>query len=350
MPNTSPVRPGEEIDADRLKTYLEPRLGPWPDDPLTITEFIQGRSNLTYLLEVGDWCGVLRRPPLGPVAPRAHDMIREFQWLKAIHPVFPWAPRPIWLCTDEAIIGSVFLIMEYKPGIVFAEDFTHPFTYAPELGSHVSQLMVKRLVDLHNVTWQHIPIQGWVKPEGFLARQVTGWITRYHKAKVRTIPGDEELTGWLASHVPVSPPPTVIHYDYKLNNVVFYPDWSDLAGIFDWEMSTVGDPTADLAVAMSYWLEAGDPPLLHDALGASVTTRPGFWSRDEFVEAYSRESGRAVEHWPFYQTFAYFKLAVIIAQIYYRYAHGQTHDERFKSFDARTENLIHYALTIRPLG
>jgi aminoglycoside phosphotransferase (APT) family kinase protein len=137
MSETSPVRSGEHIDAERLRKYLEPHLGPWPFEPLRITQFVHGRSNLTYLLQVGDWQAVLRRPPYGILAPRSHDMAREFAWLQAIHPVFPWAPNPLWLCTDPEVIGATFLVMEKLPGVVVAERFPTSVSYTPELGAHL---------------------------------------------------------------------------------------------------------------------------------------------------------------------------------------------------------------------
>ncbi len=344
MSETSPVRSGEHIDAERLRKYLEPHLGPWPSEPLRITQFVHGRSNLTYLLQVGDWQAVLRRPPYGTLAPRSHDMAREFAWLQAIHPVFPWAPNPLWLCTDPEVIGATFLVMEKLPGVVVAERFPTSVSYTPELGAHLCQLMADRLIDLHRIPWEMTQVGTWVKPEGFLPRQVRGWIDRYQQAKIRPVKGEEALIDWLVAHIPLGRTPTLIHYDYKLNNVSFRPDWTDIAGVFDWEMATVGDPLADLAVAMSYWVEATDPPWLQDVLGPSVTTWPGFWTRHQWLEVYSRQSGRRVDNWPFYLTFAYFKLGVIVAQIYARYAHGQTQDHRFQSFDQLTEQLIQYAL------
>lgn len=177
-----------------------------------------------------------------------------------------------------------------------------------------------------------------------MERQVNGWIGRYERAKTDDIPEVAELSEWMRSHIPESPDPAIIHYDFKLNNAMFSEDFTKLTGLFDWEMTTVGDPLADLGAAMSYWIQADDPELLKGGMGKpSVTVNEGFYSREEFIRSYSEKSGRDVSQIDFYLTFAYFKLAVIVQQIYFRYKNGQTQDPRFAHFDRFVKSLIRYA-------
>ncbi|PSR35032.1 MAG: phosphotransferase family protein [Sulfobacillus benefaciens] len=347
MSQLTPMRSGEELDIVRLESYLRNAIPDLPGAPLQIWQFAAGRSNLTYLLSLGGQDYVLRRPPLGPVPPKAHDMVREYEWLVGIYPVFPWAPKPIALCTDASVLGSTFFLMEHRPGVLL-EETLEPGGYTPTLGERISKILVERMVDLHAVDWKRTGLESRVKPEGFLRRQVEGWIGRYQRAKIADIAGDQELTQWLLNHVPPSPPPTIIHYDYKLNNMVFDPDYHDVAGIFDWEMSTVGDPIADVAVAMSYWIQDNDDERMKNALHEKITILPGFWSRDRWISEYARLSGRDLTHFSYYLTFAYFKLAVIVAQIYYRYHRGQTQDPRFADMNQVVEWLVDYALSTRP--
>ncbi|MFC3041863.1 phosphotransferase family protein [Virgibacillus xinjiangensis] len=340
---TIPVRKGEELNQEKLEAYLRKHIPELPDERLEISQFRAGRSNLTYQLQMGSWEAVLRRPPLGPVAPKAHDMEREFTIIKEIHPHFPPAPKP-YLFSDEHLLGSPFFIMERKHGRVLDTSFPEDVHVTEDLCRNISQQMIDNLVALHDIDYSKMKLKEMTKPEGFMERQVHGWIKRYDRARTDDIKGMDWLKKWLVDHIPVSPAPTVIHYDFKLNNAMFNEDFSDLIGLFDWEMTTVGDPLADLAVSMSYWTQEGDSPLLSKGMGEeSVTVRPGFMTRAEFMEAYAAKSGRDVSHMDFYLTFAYFKLAVICQQIYYRWRKGQTQDERFAQLDSYVHNLIQYA-------
>src|SRR5699024_9870663 len=342
--NTIPVRKGEELDRERLQTFLRKNVAEAPDGTLQIEQFSAGHSNLTYLLKIGEWEAVLRRPPLGPVAPKAHDMKREYTILSNLHPVYPTAPKPYVFSDDESVVGSPFFIMERRKGVFLDTEFPEHLHYTKELGEKLSSLMVDKLVALHEVDYKKTDLIHVAKPQGFMDRQVTGWIKRYERAKTDSIPIVNELTTYLEKNIPKSPEPTVIHYDYKLNNALFDEDFSEMTGLFDWEMTTIGDPLADVGAAMSYWIQADDPEMLKKGLGKPpVTVLEGFYTRDKFMEEYAKRSGRNLDHIDFYLTFAYFKLAVIIQQIYYRYKQGQTQDERFAHFNKFVQNLIDYA-------
>lgn len=229
--------------------------------------------------------------------------------------------------------------------MVLDTEFPDDTVYTPELGRKISELLVDQLVRLHQVDYKKTKLVDMVKPEGFMERQVAGWIGRYERAKTDEVKDLDELTEYLKSNVPESAEPTIIHYDYKLNNAMFSNDYSEMTGLFDWEMTTVGDPLADVGAAMSYWIQADDPEMLKKGLGKPpVTVMEGFFTRAEFIERYAEKSGRDVTSIDYYLTFAYFKLAVICQQIYYRFKKGQTQDQRFAHFNRFVENLIQYAL------
>ncbi len=338
------MRPGEELNPRVLTPLLEslfPGQGPW-----TYAQYAAGHSNLTYLLSSPSRKVVLRRPPKGPLPPRAHDMVREYRLLRAIHPHYRWAPDVYFVSEgDQSLLGVPFFLMEARSGVLIDGEWLSHVDYRPSLGRQISEVMVQRLADLHRLDWRSTSLREMVKPEGFMRRQVEGWVTRYQHAKTKEVAGVEALMRWLSDRAPESLDSSVIHYDYKLNNVLFSPELTDLTGIFDWEMATVGDPLADLAVAMSYWPQADDPDVLRTIFESRpATAQPGFFTRREWVEAYARATGRSIRHFNYYLTFAYFKLAVILQQIYVRYVRGQTTDARFAYFGEAVEQLLEVAM------
>ncbi|GAE44378.1 acyl-CoA dehydrogenase [Mesobacillus boroniphilus JCM 21738] len=236
-------------------------------------------------------------------------------------------------------------MMERKRGIVLDTDFPEGITPGREICRSLSETMVNHLVELHSIDYTKTKLTEMTKPEGFMERQVIGWIRRYERAETDIVQGVEQLKQWMLKNVSESETPSIIHYDYKLNNAMFNKELTEMVGLFDWEMTTVGDPLADLGVAMSYWIEPDDSDLLKKGMGKPpVTVTPGFMTRDEFMEDYARKSGRDLAYMNFYQTFAYFKLAVICQQIYYRWKKGQTKDPRFAHLDRFVSSLIQYAL------
>ena len=341
------VRPGEELDMRMLVPYLHTVF---PDDggPWTVRQYAAGHSNLTYLLSSPQRSVVLRRPPMGPVPPRAHDMLRESRFLTALHPLYPWAPNVFAVSDETGPLGVPFFLMEQRTGSLIDRAWGERRGLAPGDGQRISEVMVSRLAALHQVDWEQSPLVEMVKPHGFLERQVTGWVGRYERAKTQEILGVDQLCRWLVDHIPPESGATVIHYDYKLNNVLFRDDLTDLSGVFDWEMATVGDPLADLAVAISYWTESDDHEVLKQAFGElPITVEPGFYSRDQWIQVYAQKTGRDINNFGYYLTFAYFKLAVIIAQIYYRYYKGQTRDPRFRGFGKVTRQLLEVAMEVQ---
>jgi len=347
-PDAREVRAGEQLDWPRLGAWLRERLPacgvPGLDvrHPPVVAQFPGGHSNLTYLVRFGDVEIVVRRPPLGPVPPTAHDMAREFRWLSAMHDVFPLAPRPYLLCEDLDIIGSVFYAMERRRGLVVRADEPAQLANA-DARRRLSAAMIDTLADLHAIDVRTPPLSTLGKPAGFVERQVRGWSERWHRSRTTPLAEMDALAEWLRAHLPGDPPtPSVVHGDFKLDNVMLDPeDVGRIVAVFDWEMSALGDPLVDLGIVLTYWSPTA-PPEQRDAL-TSVTDRPGFFTRQEILDRYAARSGRDISGIQYYEIFAVFKIAVVIQQIFYRYAHGQTSDRRFATFDARVAYLARHA-------
>lgn len=343
--DTAPVRPDEAFDGEALTAYLRGRLD-GAEGALEVEQFPGGHSNLTYLLRFGEREFVLRRPPLGPVAPTAHDMGREYRVLSALHPVFPPAPRPFLHCGDPGVLGAPFYVMERRRGLVVRREIPPELGEDPGLRRRISEALVDTLAELHAIDPAAVGLGGLGRPEGFVERQVRGWAERWERAKTRPVPAIDLLARWLAERIPPSPPPTLLHNDYKLDNVMLdRADPGRLVAVLDWEMATVGDPLVDLGILLCYWPEAGDPPIRREAID-SVTALPGWCSRAELLARYTARTGRDVSGIAFYETFALYKVAVVVEQIYARYRRGQTRDERFAAFETRVPDLAAAALEV----
>jgi len=348
--DTREVRTGEALDWKALETYLRLHLpvqqikGLDLSREMEVSQFPGGHSNLTYLVRFGGVELVLRRPPLGPVPPKAHDMAREYRWLAAVNPVFPLAPRPYLLCDDAAVIGSVFYVMERRRGVVVRAEEPMPLRDHPEARRRVSEALVDTLADLHRLDVTADALAALGKPAGFVARQVRGWSERWKSSKLDDLPEMDALAEWLIARIPPdADPPAVVHGDFKLDNVLLDPlDLGNLVAVFDWEMSALGDPLVDLGLLLTYW-EPTAPPSQREPLSI-VTDRPGYFTPQEILDRYAARSGRDVSNIKFYETFALFKLAAVIQQIFYRYKRGQTNDERFAKFGERVEYLARHAV------
>jgi aminoglycoside phosphotransferase (APT) family kinase protein len=343
--DTAPVRPDEALDEAALAAYLRGKL-PGAEAPLAVRQFPGGHSNLTYLLRFGEQEYVLRRPPLGPVAPTAHDMAREHRVLSALWAVFPPAPRPYLLCDDASVIGAPFYVMERRHGLVVRTEVPPEIAGDPGLRHRVSEALVDTLVALHAVDWEAVGLAGLGRPAGFVERQVRGWAERYERAKTREIQAIRDLARWLAERIPPSPPPTLVHNDYKLDNVMLdRADPGRVVAVLDWEMATLGDPLVDLGLLLCYWADRRDPPARRQSV-SQITAEPGFMTRAGVLARYASSAGRDVSRIAFYETFALYKVAVVVQQIYVRYARGQTKDARFASFEDRVVGLAEAALEV----
>jgi aminoglycoside phosphotransferase (APT) family kinase protein len=335
------VRAGEELDRDKLSGYLRDKIDGGAQ--LTIAQFPGGHSNLTYLLGTPVREYVLRRGPLGPVAPKAHDMAREYMVLKAVHPVFAPAPQVFHLCEDTSIAGAIFFVMERRRGIVVRDHIPAELSAFSDYPAQVSRGFVDCLVDLHAVDIEKHGLVSLGKPAGFLERQVRGWFERWIRAKTEEIPLMERLIQWLTDHLPESPAPSLVHNDFKLDNLML--DASNpgrIEAVLDWEMATVGDPLVDLGLILCYWRQPSDP----GGTKASLTSQPGWYTREQLIRHYAEKTGRDLSPINYYEVFALFKLAVVLQQIYVRFHRGQTQDERFRHFDKRVHNLIQQAAAL----
>lgn len=352
--DSTAVRAGEELDLAALGSYLREHLIPQSaTTKIEIEQFPGGHSNLTYLVRYGDQEFVLRRPPVGPVAPTAHDMPREYKLLSVINPHFPLAPKPILLCEDPAIIGAPFYLMERRRGFIVRFKVPEQIGEDVELRRRLSEAVVDTMIALHLVDIYSTDILQIGKPEGFVTRQVRGWADRWQRSKTSELPEMDQVIQWLADRIPPDAPnsATIVHNDFKLDNVMLdEDDPARIVAVLDWEMSTVGDPLIDVGLLLTYWTMRGrtgesETADRNSSLRA-VTNGPGWLSREEIIERYEAMTGRDLFRIAFYETFARFKVAVVVQQIYFRYVQGQTRDERFRNLDSLVRELVREALEL----
>jgi aminoglycoside phosphotransferase (APT) family kinase protein len=256
-------------------------------------------------------------------------MSREYKVLSVLHRAFPKAPRAFLFCEDVEVIGSQFLIEERRQGVVVRKSIPPEFADIPDAPQRMSQALIETLAEFHAVDFEALGLGDLGRPEGFITRQIEGWYKRWHAAKTEALPIMDEVYAWLKANQPASPPPTLVHNDYKLDNVMFAPDDPGrVVAVFDWDMCTLGDPFSDLGALLTYWTEPSDPPYMQ-AIAQMPVGDARFWTRAQIVERYAALSGRDMSDVHFYHALGLFRLAVIAAQIYIRYVRGQTKDERF---------------------
>ena len=343
--DTVPVRAGEEVDTRSLAAFLCDKLDEL-DGPLQVDQFPGGHSNLTYRLRAGRQEYVLRRPPMGPVPPKAHDMAREFRVLSRVGPYFKPAPRVYVLCEDESVIGAPFFVMERRRGSIVRREAPPELAATPSYASRISKGFIDCLAELHSIDIRRHGLDSLGRPDGFLERQVRGWSGRWERARTSDLPEMKRLAGWLVERLPKSPPATVVHNDYKLDNLLLDPaDPIRVNAVLDWEMTSVGDPLVDLGIVLCYWPQGDDPLMRREAISA-VTTDPGWFSRRQLLDRYASATGRDLSGIAYYEVFGLYKLAVVLQQIYYRYHIGQTSDLRFADFDRRVRGLAQAAVLV----
>jgi aminoglycoside phosphotransferase (APT) family kinase protein len=334
------TRPGEELSLPPLESFLLHHF-PGSSGPLAAAQFPSGHSNLTYLVRLGDREMVLRRPPFGSQVKTAHDMSREYRVLSKLHPAYPAAPHVLLFCDDLSILGAPFYVMERLRGIILRKDPPKALSFTPDTARRLSESFIENLARLHSLDYQAIGLGDLGKPQGYLQRQVRGWIERYHASRTHDLPEIEKISIWLNQHIPAASQAALIHNDYKYDNLVLDPaDITRVIGVLDWEMSTIGDPLSDLGTALAYWIDANDPEELQ-GIRSCPSNYPGSLTRAELVEQYARITGRDVSSIPFYLAFARFKVAVIYQQIYFRYQQGLTQDPRFAALPDKVRALVH---------
>jgi aminoglycoside phosphotransferase (APT) family kinase protein len=349
LDQTTAVRPGEELDFVKLEPFLRNHF-PGEPGPLMVRQYPSGHSNLTYSLQLGSREMVLRRPPFGSKVKTAHDMGREFRVLSKLHAHYPPAPQVLLFCDDDSVLGAPFYLMEPIHGVILRKDVPPDLDFSPAPARRLCESFLDNLALLHGLDYNSMGLADLGKPQGYLERQVRGWIERYHGSKTHDIPEVETISSWIQQHMPSSSDAAFIHNDYKYDNVVLDPhDLTRIIGVLDWEMCTIGDPLSDLGSALAYWVDRGDPPeILETRWGP--TTYPGSLTRTQLVQRYAQKTGRDVSDMAFYLVFARFKIAVIVQQIYYRYHQGLTHDERFAVMPQRITLLLRAALRTAETG
>jgi aminoglycoside phosphotransferase (APT) family kinase protein len=343
-PDVAPVRAGEELPTEKLEPYLRERL-PGARGPLTVLQFPHGHANLTYLLRFGDREFVLRRPPFGPVAPKSHDMAREYRVLSKLSPHFAPAPRAYLFCPDASIVGAIFVVMERRRGLVIRGHVPPEIDRFEDGRRRASFAMIDAIADFHDVDYRAIGLADLGRPEGFAERQVRGWKERWERAKDVELPLFDEVHAWLVAHLPSQPASSLVHNDLKFDNVMLDPENPDhVVAFLDWDMTTLGDPLVDLGTLLGYWVEAGDPPERGATL--AVTAQPGFPKRREIAERYAERRKLDVSSLRWYEAFAIWKTAVVLQQIYIRFVRGQTQDARFAGMGSRVAVLVRIAADV----
>jgi aminoglycoside phosphotransferase (APT) family kinase protein len=336
------VRAGEELNMARLSAYL----GRHFDGPgqVTVEQFPAGHSNLTYRVTWGSRELVLRRPPFGSQVKTAHDMGREYRVLSKLHKAYNVAPKVIHYCGDLSVLDVPFYLMEPIRGIILRRELPPGLLLSPAIARQLSEAFLDNLVRLHGLDYEKIGLSDLGKPQGYLERQVKGWIERYHNSATHDLSEVDRISAWLTQNIPASSDATLIHNDYKYDNVVLNSnDITKILGVLDWEMCTLGDPLSDLGTTLAYWTDPGDRDELQEVRSAP-TTMPGTSTRAELAQRYALATGRDIRDMVFYLTFARFKVAVIVQQIYYRYARGLTHDERFATMPHKIAILMRASL------
>ena len=347
MKETKAVRVGEEIDIEGLNAFLASKLS-IPPGNIAVGQFPAGSSNLTYLIRAGGGEYVLRRPPFGNTVKTAHDMKREFDVLSKLSAVYAPAPKPLVFCDDKSVIGSEFYLMERRNGLIIrgkTERVSSPHVSkgtvgdestlenSPDYRIDVCKSFIRNLADLHALDYNAAGLGDLGRPEGYARRQVEGWTKRYFAAKTDEWPELENAIGWLNENIPAESGASLVHNDYKFDNIMLDPDdLTKITAVLDWEMVTIGDPLMDLGTTLGYWmsLDAGEE-MLNMPFNPRVLMEN--ISRKELVKMYANGTGRDVSNVLFYYVFGTFKIAAICQQIYARYVKGFTQDKRFAGFD-----------------
>jgi len=315
---------------------------------IEIERHVAGHSNETFIVRLDGQEWILRRPPRGAFLPTAHDVGREYRVLSALAGTGVPVPRPLLMCEDTSVIGAPFYLMERVEGAVIRD--TLPEAFAEDVPSRraIGEELVDALVELHAVDWREVGLEGFGKPSGYLERQVTRWKGQLALTEplTRPLPDLHNVGAWLEDHLPPTGDPTIVHGDYKVDNVAFRPDPpARLVAIFDWEMSTLGDPLADVGWMLSFWRTTEDPSefILDEQ---TVTRLPGFQPRDELLARYESRSGRQIGDLAFYMALATWKLAILLEGSYARHLAGLTDDPFFARLDEGVPALASTALSL----
>jgi len=329
--DTAPIRPEEAFDEARLAGYLRQHLPDVVGDaPLRFDQFPGGAANLTYRAVAGDVELVVRRAPLGEVAPGSHDMEREYRVLSRLWRTYPKAPRAYLYCSDPDILGKPFFVMERRHGWVIRAAWPPGFGDDDALRRHLASNLVVSLAELHMVDPAAVDLGDLGSPDGFVRRQIDGWARRWERAKTRDVAAMDQAMRLLDRAIPTPQRTAILHNDYKLDNTMVSAS-GDVVAVFDWDMATRGDPLVDLGTFLAYWADPESPT--YPVFGEQAVTLAPYLSKTELVAIYADHTAMDVDAVRYYEGLALYRIAVIIEQIYARYAAGQTTDHRFAGFE-----------------
>ena len=320
MVDVESLVPEAAITAFIDREVAEPGAG-----PVRVTKIGQGRSNLTFRVERDGRTWVLRRPPMGELPETAHDMMREFRVLSALQGTQVRVPRPAASCPEPGVIGVPFYLMEEIPGAVIRE--SEPDTYTEDDRYRIGMETVDALAELHTADYVAAGLGDLGKPDGYTQRQVERWAKQWSVMKTRELDDIDAVRGWLEEHCPATYPHAIVHGDYKLDNVVFSAEPpARLLAILDWEMSTLGDPLADVGYLMNFWAGPDDPTMYGLPM---PTQQPGYPGKDELLARYEQRTGFAMTDLTFYRTLALWKLAILLEGLYKRFRAGKADSDWF---------------------
>lgn len=327
------IQPDQAVDISRLSAYLRSAV-PQLSGEISLLQFTAGHSNLTYLLRIGERELVLKREPPGTKAKSAHDMGREFYMLSKLHGNYPFAPEALNFCQDASIIGGKFCVMERISGVIVRREYPADGSITDNDVQSQFRVLINAQATLHSLRVEDLGLSDFGRPEGYRKRQVNGWQKRMMDAATTDMPDFREITSWLSDHMPKqAESAAVIHNDFKMDNLVWNEkNVTELIGVLDWEMATIGDPLMDLACTLSFWVEEADP-LEFQSLRNMPSGRPGVMSRAMALAHYLQLTKRSVDSPHFYLCYGLFRRAVIEQQKYSRFVQGQTADSRFSGLN-----------------
>jgi aminoglycoside phosphotransferase (APT) family kinase protein len=333
------VRPGEELDWEALDETLKKAIPGLRGKPV-VSQFPGGNSNLTYRLQYADDDLVVRRPPFGTKASSAHSMIREYRIMSGLKPVYPAVPETLYYSDDASIIGSEFYVMRKVEGAVIRKVLPAQWQLDTADIRHLCTRFWEKLIELHQVDVADAGLEDFGRADGYVERQVLGWNGRYQRVATPDVDPFADVQDWLKAHRPVdSGRQSILHGDYRIDNVVLdHERPHDILAVLDWEISALGDPLMDLGSSLAYWMQPDDPAEL-SSLSMQPSMVPGMLTRKEILALYQDRTGIETGDFDFYLVFGYWRIAVILQQIYYRYFNGQTSDQRFAGFGRAVQSL-----------
>lgn len=341
-----PVRKGEDLDWRALDRHLKSVLPHLQGEP-GISQFAGGNSNLTYRLQYANDDLVVRRPPFGTKAKSAHSMIREYRVMNALKPVFAPVPETLHYSDDERIIGAEFYVMRKVEGVLIKSRLPSEWNLDLAGTRRFCHRFWEQLIELHQVDYAAAGLGDFGHPEGYVERQVTGWNGRFERVITPDVDDFSGVRNWLMANRPAdSARHSILHGDYRIDNIIFdQDDPFNILAVLDWEICAIGDPLMDLGNSLAYWVQADDPDELKQLL-VQPSDAPGMLTRAEILELYRAQTGFDTSGFTFYLVYGYWRLAVILQQIYFRYYHGQTQDERFRPFGGVVQKLGEHCLRL----